>query len=74
MDRWTDGLMDEWTDRGADQHSMSATKKSHIGTHIGTYIGSLIIRLNKAGYTATPVACGWAGTIFEVNPSFGQEH
>ena len=21
---------------------------------------------NKAGYTATPVACGWAGAIFEV--------
>ena len=20
----------------------------------------------KAGYTATPVACGWAGAIFEV--------
>ena len=29
--------------------------------------------LNKAGYTATPVACGWAGAIFEVTPSFGQE-
>ena len=21
---------------------------------------------NKAGYTATPVACGWAGAVFEV--------
>ena len=28
---------------------------------------------NKAGYTATPVACGWAGAIFEVILSFGQE-
>ena len=28
---------------------------------------------NKAGYTATPVACGWAGAIIEVFPSFGQE-
>ena len=28
---------------------------------------------NKAGYTATLVACGWAGTIFEVTRSFGQE-
>ena len=28
---------------------------------------------NKAGYTATPVACGWAGTIFEVTRAFGQE-
>ena len=29
--------------------------------------------INKAGNTATPVACGWAGAIFEVTPSFGQE-
>ena len=24
------------------------------------------IRENKAGYTATPVACRWAGAVFEV--------
>ena len=30
-------------------------------------------RENKAGNTATPVACGWAGAIFEVTSSFGQE-
>ena len=29
--------------------------------------------INKAGYTATPVACGWAGAIIEVTTSFGQE-
>ena len=28
---------------------------------------------NKAGYTATPVACGWAGASIEVTRSFGQE-
>ena len=28
---------------------------------------------NKTGYTATPVACGWAGAIFEVSGVFGQE-
>ena len=28
---------------------------------------------NKAGYTATPVGCGWAGAIFEVSRVFGQE-
>ena len=27
---------------------------------MATFIG------NKAGYTATPVACGWAGAVFEV--------
>ena len=25
------------------------------------------------GYTATEVACGWAGAIFEVTRPFGQE-
>ena len=24
------------------------------------------VEANKAGYTATPVACGWAGAVFEV--------
>ena len=28
---------------------------------------------NKAGYTATEVACGWAGAIIEVSGAFGQE-
>ena len=28
---------------------------------------------NKAEYTAIPDACGWAGAIFEVTSSFGQE-
>ena len=31
-----------------------------------------ISKRNKAGYTATEVACGWAGAIFEVTRSFGQ--
>ena len=30
-------------------------------------------KTNKAGYTATPVACGWAGAVFEVTSSLGQE-
>ena len=33
----------------------------------------LYLLLNKAGYTATPVACGWAGAVIEVTRSFGQE-
>ena len=28
---------------------------------------------NKAGYTATEVACGWAEAIFKVTRLFGQE-
>ena len=28
---------------------------------------------NKAGYTATPVACGWSGVVIDFTRSFGQE-
>ena len=28
---------------------------------------------SKAGYTATPVACGWVGAVIEVTRLFGQE-
>ena len=31
------------------------------------------VKMNKAGYTATEVACGWAGAIFEVTRPFEQE-
>ena len=30
-------------------------------------------KVNKAEYTATPVACRWAGAVFEVTWSLGQE-
>ena len=33
----------------------------------------LMTKKNKAGYTATEVACGWAGAIFEVARPFGLE-
>ena len=33
----------------------------------------LFVKKIKAGYMATKVACGWAGAIFEVIRSFGQE-
>ena len=31
------------------------------------------LKSNKAGHTANPVACWWAGAFFEVTLSFGQE-
>ena len=30
-------------------------------------------KVNKAGYTAIPVACGWAVAVIEVTRSLGQE-
>ena len=30
-------------------------------------------KYNKAGYTATPVACWWAGAMIEASGAFGQE-
>ena len=40
------------------------------GLVLGFYV---INKTNKAGYTATEVACGWAGAVFEVTRPFGQE-
>ena len=32
----------------------------------------LILHFNEAGYTATPVACGWAGAEFELLEHLGR--
>ena len=43
-----------------------------------TEIGNVIIQTyaiskqNKAGYTASPVACGWAGAVFELLKHLGK--
>ena len=56
----------------------------HVFSCFGFFLCSFAIRLpksghpkrkrfkNKAGNTATQVACGWAGAIFEVTRPFGQ--
>ena len=37
--------------------------------------GMVVKSNDKAGYTATLVACGWAGAVLEkVTRAFGQEH
>ena len=46
------------------------TLSARLGNFV-QYISKFSI--NKAGYMATEVACGWAGAIFEVTRSFGQE-
>ena len=55
--------------------SMAKKKTCHC-QFLFEVLRSLIIIvdfLNKTGYTATPVVCGWAGATFEVTRSFGQE-
>ena len=37
------------------------------------FLSVVNLKLNKAGYTATEVARGWAGAIYEVTTPFGQE-
>ena len=37
------------------------------------FIFCATVMINKAGYTATLVACGWTGAVFEVTRSFGLE-
>ena len=39
-----------------------------------TAVSGVMRRKNKVGYTATPVACWWAGAVLEkVIRAFGQE-
>ena len=38
--------------------------KKNVENIIDFFSSSFLV--NKAGYTATPVACGWAGAVFEV--------
>ena len=60
--------------RVAEMEIESKDKLNPVGvTHVWQllkkeYVAIIFtIRLkNKAGYTATPVTCGWAGAIFEV--------
>ena len=52
-----------------DQGSDSCEKKDKTRTEC-----DCSKEINKAGYTATPVACGWAGTVPEkVTRAFGHE-
>ena len=46
----------------------SISKINHVKIHC-----KLGLFGNKAGYTATPVACGWAGVVIELTEAFGQE-
>ena len=46
-------------------------RESDSMSHTLPFVGSSVC--NKAGYTATEVARGWAGAIFEVTRPFGQE-
>ena len=36
-------------------------------------MADILFKKNKRGYMATPVACGWAGAIFEFTGPYGQE-
>ena len=47
-----------------DREKNTVSKMAQLLTHPSN---------NKAGYTATEVACGWAWAMFEVTRPFGQE-
>ena len=49
---------------------MQLGRGSDSESHWGIWEEAWVIK-NKAGYTATEVACGWAGAIFEVTRPFG---
>ena len=52
---------------------LSVLVKGRGGVAVQQIEGVCRARMNRAGYTTTPVACGWAGAIVEVTSSFGQE-
>ena len=70
----TDGPTDQRTDKASYRDAWTHLKmkegkrKEQIGKR-----KKKKEKKNKAGYTATPVACGWAGAVIEVTRSFGQE-
>ena len=45
----------------------------NCNVHLIYLDGNALFHRNQAGYTATKVACGWAGAIFEVTRPFWQE-
>ena len=58
--------------------SITASNGSRWTQFYGRYvsmrkISTAFIKKNKARYTATEVACGWAGAIFEATRLFGQK-
>ena len=45
---------------------------SYCVLHLKRLMGQRWRKQNKAGYTATPVACGWAGAVFELPEHLGR--
>ena len=81
MDALTDGQTvycterrtDRWMGGGADSQTDGQSDGRTVGTTEEQIIDGWRNVTNKAGYSATPVACGWAGAMFEVTTPFGQE-
>ena len=51
---------------------MSAILRDHKLNKFTTGGNTTEMNRNKAGYTATLVACGWAGAVFELLEHFGR--
>ena len=47
--------------------------RTYHGAYLQGQKDSLAGTKNKAGYTAIPVTCGWAGAVIELTKAFGQE-
>ena len=60
MDKRTERPIEGWINKQTDERTKKFNRDAWM-------------HLNKAGYTATPVVCGWAGAIFELIRAFGQE-
>ena len=60
MDKRTERPIEGWINKQTDERTKKFNRDAWM-------------HLNKAGYTATPVACGWAGAIFELISAFWQK-
>ena len=60
-----DGQTSGWVG-GADSQTDGQSDGRTVGTTEEQMIDGWRNVTNKAGYSATPVACGWAGAMFEV--------
>ena len=72
MDKQVDGWGGR-TVRRTDSQTDGQSDGRTVGTTEEQIIDGWRNVTNKAGYSATPVACGWAGAMFEVTTPFGQE-
>ena len=58
--------MDNFEEKKKNKVIRHKSRASALSKKVWQRDRQTVIFFNKAGYTATPVACGWAGAVFEI--------